>query len=202
MIKNVLLDLGGVIMDIKRQYCVDAFTALGMKDADTFFTDSKQKGPFLALECGQITPDEFHDEIRRMLPEGVTDEQIDTALDRFLIGIPADRLRQLDDLRRDYKVYMLSNTNRIMWDTFIVPQFTQLGKTMNDYFDGIITSFDAKVCKPDAGIYRYAIEKLGIKPEETIFLDDAAGNIEAAKALGFNTALVAGTPRPYREYLA
>ncbi|MDE7406940.1 MAG: HAD family phosphatase, partial [Muribaculaceae bacterium] len=157
MIKNVLLDLGGVIMDIKRQNCVDAFTALGMKDADSFFTDAKQKGPFLALECGQITPAEFHNEIRTMLPEEVTDEQIDTALDRFLIGIPAERLRQLDDLRSDYKVYMLSNTNRIMWDTFIVPQFKQLGKTMEDYFDGIVTSFDAGVCKPDADIYRYAI---------------------------------------------
>lgn len=201
MIKNVLLDLGGVIMDIKRQNCVDAFTALGMKDADTFFTDSKQKGPFLALECGLITPEEFHTQIRTMLPPDVTDDQIDAALDRFLIGIPQERLRQLDDLRGDYKVYMLSNTNRIMWDTFIVPQFTQLGKTINDYFDGIVTSFDAKVCKPDAGIYRYAIDKLGIKPEETIFLDDAACNVEAASKLGFHTALVSGAPKPYRSYL-
>lgn len=197
MIKNLLFDLGGVIMDIEKERCVAAFEELGLRDARSYFGDFSQQGPFMRLEQGSISPDEFHAALRTGLPEGVSDEAIDRAFCKFLIGIPAHRLDELRRLRRSYRVYMLSNTNPIMWKSKIRDDFGQQGLTREDYFDGIVTSFEAKALKPDRAIFDYACRKLGIRPEETLFIDDSQANLDAAAALGFRTALAA----PHTEFI-
>ena len=190
MIKNLLFDLGGVIMDIKRTRCVKAFELLGMVDADNFLGEYSQKGPFLKLEEGIITPEQFRDEIRKLIPTTVSDRDIDEAFCRFLIGIPVHRLESLRKLRDSYKIYMLSNTNPIMWNSRIAEEFRKEGYDVNHYFDGIVTSFEAKSIKPDRKIFETVIEQCGINPDETMFFDDSQKNLDAAKELGFHTALV------------
>ena len=111
--KNLLFDLGGVILDLKREDCVRAFEALGMENAESVFGEYSQTGAFLALEEGAISVDEFHAEVKKMLPQGVSDAQIDEAFGRFLVGVPMARLKALEELRNDYKVFLLSNTNPI-----------------------------------------------------------------------------------------
>ena len=201
MIKNLLFDLGGVIIDIKRQNCVDAFIALGLQNAESYFGDYAQTGVFMAIEDGSIGTDEFHKELHKKMPSSVTDKQIDDAFQKFIIGIPKERLERLRQLRsKGYKIYLLSNTNPIMWDGIIANEFKKEGLTREDYFDGMITSFEAKAAKPDAKIFLHTIDKLGIKPGETLFFDDSTTNTEAAKTLGFNTAFVApGTE--FTDYL-
>jgi putative hydrolase of the HAD superfamily len=184
MTENLLFDLGGVIMDIDRNRCVEAFKNLGMENADSFFGEYRQKGPFLQLEAGTISPEDFRAAVRQLIPGEVTDDEIDSTLCRFLIGIPPERLSRLRELRgRGHKVWMLSNTNAIMWQRFILPEF---GGDVSEFFDGVVTSFEAGVCKPDEAIYRYAISHLGINPAETTFFDDGAANVAAAEALGFH----------------
>lgn len=56
-----MFDLGGVIMDLRRSDCVEAFSGLGMLDADSFFDEYCQQGPFLQMEVGDISPAEFRD---------------------------------------------------------------------------------------------------------------------------------------------
>lgn len=189
-IKNLLFDLGGVIMDIERQRCVDALIRLGMNDAGTFLGDYVQAGPFLELENGDISATRFRNEIRSRVAAPLTDFQIDDAMNRFLIGIPARRLAQLRHLRQKYQIYMLSNTNPIMFYSKIQECFEQEGHDINYYFDGIITSFQSHASKPDAKIFQNAIDTLKIKPEETLFFDDSEKNLEAARKFGFQTYLV------------
>lgn len=86
---------------------------------------------------------------------------------------------------------MLSNTNPIMWNSRISEEFCKEGRVREDYFDGMVTSFEARALKPDRRIFDYAVNKLGIEPDETLFLDDSETNLKAASKLGFNTALVA-----------
>ena len=191
MIRTLLFDLGGVIMDIRRQNCVKAFADLGLKNADTYFGDYAQEGIFMAIEDGSASVEQFHDTLRRLLPEGTPDTKIDEAFCRFLIGIPLHRLRALDSLKDRFRICLLSNTNPIMWNSRIDEAFRIDGRTREDYFDGMVTSFAAKSAKPDAEIFRYAIRTLGLVPEETLFLDDSQANLDAAAALGFHTALVA-----------
>lgn len=185
MVQNLMFDLGGVIMDIERARCVKAFLELGMPDPNQFLGEYSQGGPFGALESGQITPDEFHAEIKKLIPGIVTDRQIDEAFIKFLIGIPVHRLRQLQLLHRKYNLYLLSNTNEIMWNAFILGDFRRDGLDINGYFDGVCTSFEAKCMKPAPGIFEYVAKKFGINPADTVFLDDSRVNADAATALGF-----------------
>lgn len=197
MIKNLLFDLGGVIMDLDRDRCVRAFERLGMKDADDFLGVYGQKGAFLALESGEIDADEFHSQVRPMIyRENVSDEEIDAAFNEFLIGIPVHRLESLRELRRDYKVYLLSNTNPIMVNGKIAEEFRKEGREMADYFDGIFTSYEAKCCKPGKAIFDYTEKVGGLNPSETLFFDDSQSNVDAARSYGFNSVLV----RPGDEF--
>ncbi len=190
MIKNLLFDLGGVIMDIRKENCIAAFEQLGLKNAASYFDDYCQKGAFLSLERGDISVDEFHAELRKNLPANVTDEQIDEAFCKFLIGIPNYRLEQLENLQNKYDIYLLSNTNSIMWNSTIENEFKKAGKNREFYFKGIITSFAANSLKPELKIFEYTIKTLGISAEETLFLDDSQRNLDAASQLGLKTALV------------
>lgn len=191
MITALLFDLGGVIMDIRKSRCVEAFTALGLDDPSAYFGEFSQQGPFMLLERADMTVDEFHEALRPHLSAGVTDAQIDQAFCRFLIGIPEHRLSALRKLRKKYKIYLLSNTNPIMWDATIAEEFRKEGMEREDYFDGIVTSFEAHSLKPESGIFEYAIAKFGLNPSETLFFDDSQANLNAAATLGFHTALVA-----------
>lgn len=195
-IKNLLFDLGGVIMDIKRERCVKSLMALGMSEntAENMLGLYVQSGPFLKLEEGLLSEEEFYDAMRQNFPDGgkdISNENLKKALNDFLIGIPEHRLVELRMLRHDHKIYLLSNTNSIMYNSKIAECFRAEGKEMSDYFDGQVVSFKAKCAKPDRKIFEYTIEHLGIKPEETVFFDDSQKNLDAAAQLGFKTALVA-----------
>lgn len=189
-IKNLLFDLGGVIMDIRKENCVEAFAKLGLKDAASYFGEYSQKGPFYGIERGDLDREQFHHILRQLLPPGTSDAEIDTAFCKFLIGIPPHRLSTLENLRKKYKVFLLSNTNPIMWDLTIKDEFEKCGKQREDYFDGIVTSFEAHSLKPAPEIFEYTVEKLGIYPEETLFFDDSQQNLDSASQMGFNTMLV------------
>lgn len=192
MIKNLLFDLGGVIMDIRRENCVAAFRQLGMEDPNAFLGEYVQKGPFEGIESGRLNEAEFHSAIREIMGDTeVTDAQIDEAFGKFLVGIPHHRLEELTALHGRYRMYLLSNTNPIMWVDGIRKAFAQEGKDENYYFDGLVRSYEAKAMKPAPGIFEYAIKHLGIEPEETLFLDDSQANLDAAAKFGFKTLLVA-----------
>ncbi|GFI66961.1 HAD family hydrolase [Muribaculum intestinale] len=191
MIRNLLFDLGGVIMDIERERCVNAFRQLGMDNIGDFLGDYGQKGAFGQLEEGLISPAEWREEVRRNIPHEVTDAQIDEAFNSFLIGIPIHRLEALRELHKHYRLYLLSNTNSVMWNSKIAESFTAEGLTVNDYFDGITTSFEAKAMKPAPEIFRKVADDYAILPEETIFFDDSPANCKSAGELGFQYIHVA-----------
>lgn len=187
-IRNLCFDLGGVVMDIKRQRCIEAFRALGMERPEEWLGEYAQKGVFAGIEDGSLTPDQFHAELRPYLRPGVTDAQIDDAFMQFLIGIPPHRLAQLRALRQaGYGLYLLSNTNPVMWNAKIADEFRQEGKSgPADYFDGLTTSFECKVMKPDPAIFAAMLHSGGIKGSETLFLDDSEANCEAARRCGIH----------------
>ncbi|MGM9845513.1 MAG: HAD family hydrolase [Muribaculaceae bacterium] len=190
-IKNLLFDLGGVIMDIDKNCCIRAFEALGMRDAGRFFGDFSQQGPFRDIEQGAITVEQFHTLVGRELRAGVSDAQIDAAFNAFLLGIPVARLRALEHLNHKYNICLLSNTNPIMWGSAIRDYFAIDGHAREDYFaGGIVTSFEAKCLKPDRRIFDHTAATLGIAPEQTLFFDDSATNVAAAIAAGYNAVVV------------
>ncbi len=136
--------------------------------------------------------------MREKLPVGVTDYQIDTAFQQFIVGIPVHRLEKLRKLRcKGYGIYLLSNTNPIMWRGMLANEFGKEGLRREDYFDGMVTSFEARACKPDPRIFRAVVENLGIEPSETLFLDDSQVNVKAAVEFGFQAVEV----KPGTEFI-
>lgn len=191
MIKNLLFDLGGVVMNIRRENCVRAFEALGMTDANNLLGEYEQAGVFAGVENGSLSAAEFRDEIRRIIGRDIADDEIDAAFCKFLTGIPEERLKALEDLHGRFGMYVVSNTNPIMWNSEIARQFSKLGHDINYYFDGTVTSFEARAMKPDARIFEKVVADFGIRPDETLFFDDSKANCEAAEKLGFRTVHVA-----------
>ncbi len=189
-IKNLLFDLGGVIMNIRRENCVAALEAIGIADADEMLGLYAQKGPFAQLEDGAITADQFRNAMRSRASRPITDSEIDNALNCFLIGIPRERLRALERLHGKYNIYMLSNTNPIMFNSKIDAEFRQDGHDVNYYFDGLCLSYVEGCSKPGAKIFESVLERFDIRADETLFFDDSQTNIDAARAIGFNVQLV------------
>lgn len=190
MVRNLLFDLGGVVVDLRRSDSVEAFKALGMADPDELLGEYSQKGVFAAIENGSATPEEFFAALRPLLRPGVSDSDITEAFNRFIVGIPERRLRALRRLREHYKVYILSNTNPIMWNGILAEEFAKDGHSLGYYCDGAVTSFGEKSMKPERKIFDAVVSRFGIRPEETLFLDDSAANVEAARRLGFQAEQV------------
>lgn len=190
-IKNIIFDLGGVVIDLARHRAVEALQDLGIKDADILLSDYEQKGPFLKLETGEFTSADLYDTLLPQCRPGTTTIDIRDAFERFLVDLPVERLRTIERLReKGYHLYVLSNTNPIMYNHWIENAFRQDGKTINDYFDGIVASFQERTCKPDPQIFRNLVNRYHLDPKETLMLDDSAANCKAAESIGLNAIRV------------
>ena len=188
--RNLLFDLGGVIIDLDQARCIAALTALGDTHAKEMLQLYAQQGEFMKLEEGAMSATEFLDYMRRRIGRKASDKEIIDAINEFLIGIPVERLQLLRQLRKRFKVFMLSNTNPIMFDTKITDFFMQEGLSVSHYFDDIFLSYQLKASKPNAEIFEKVIEQAHIIHQETLFFDDSQKNLETATALGFKTVLV------------
>ena len=186
-IKNLLIDFGGVLIDLNRQRCIDNFKQLGLENIDEYLNVYHQKGLFLDQEKGLITPAQFRDQIRELLGRTVSDEKIDAVWNSFLVGIPRHKLELLLKLRDHYVVYLLSNTNQIHWDWSCKNAFPYRTFRVDDYFEKKYLSFEMKMAKPDLNIFEAVLEDANILPEETFFIDDSEANCLTAQSLGITT---------------
>lgn len=187
-IRTIVFDLGGVLIDYDLQRCIDAFRALGFPDPENFVNPYKQSGVFLSLEDGSGTPEELYRYINAVVGRHVDPRKIDEAWCSFLIDIPAYKLDMLLALRRQgYQVFMLSNTNVIMFDWMRRNVFTKQGLTVDDYFDRLFLSYEMKLLKPYPAIFEKMAAEGGILPAETLLIDDGPANVATAAALGFHT---------------
>ena len=195
-IKNIVFDLGGVLIDLDREACIEKFREIGFNQADKLLTNYRQKGIFKGLEMGTVSPRELYNYINSEVGHPIDTEKINEALRAFLVGLPVYKMDMLLRLRQYYKVFMLSNTNPIMIEPVRNKFFRQQGLTINDYFDRLFLSFEMGMLKPDAGIFKAVLYEAGIKANETLFIDDSATNIDAALKLGFKTYM----PAPKEDF--
>jgi len=189
-IDNIVFDLGGVVIDLHRERCIEEFEKLGYADAGKDLDLYVQAGPFLALETGRITSAEFFSLVRRKCRQDTTDKDIQNAFNAFLVALPKERLRALLALREKYRVFGLSNTNPVMYDSWISMAFSVDGLRIDDYFEGVVKSFAEGVCKPDPAIFATLIRRYNLEPSRTLYLDDSPANCHAAESLGLHTELV------------
>ncbi len=186
-IKNIILDFGGVLCELHRQKCIDAFEALGFKGVEYIVSKTHSTGPFTELELGNISTSDFHDNIRTYLYEHVTNQNIDDAWMLMLGTIPDYKKELLLRLKQDYRLFLLSNTNDIHWPFAKREIWPYKENQLEDYFERVFLSYEMHLCKPDPAIFKKVLAETNIKAEETIFIDDSPLSVEAAAQLGIQT---------------
>lgn len=185
-IKNVIFDLGGVLVDLDIERCIAAFRLLGMNRVADLVNPYYPAEMIGRLERGDISFHEACDEMRRLDNQpGVSDAEMAGAYGAFLTGIPVAKLRQIARLREaGIRTYVLSNNNPASMEV-IRGQFTADGRTMDDYFDKIYLSYELRELKPSEAIFRKVMADSGVVPAQTLFIDDGQKNVDTAQALGF-----------------
>ncbi|MEG1616725.1 MAG: HAD family phosphatase [Bacteroidales bacterium] len=188
-IKNILFDMGGVLVDLNRHACIEAYENLGFNDVSEYLGDYGQKGEFLQLEEGSISSEIFFEKIRTHIPEA-SDAEITAAFCKFLVDMPLYKLEMLRKLKeKGYRLLLLSNTNPLLFPYICETYFTRQGLTISDYFTDLFLSYEIGAIKPDPKAFEAVIAGSGINPEETLFIDDSQENLDVAITFGFETYL-------------
>ena len=186
-IKNLIVDFGGVLIDLDRQRCLENFRKLGLPDVEHTLDLYHQQDFFQQYEKGLISSADFRNVIREKIGKDVADARIDAAWNSFLVSIPTYKLDLLLALRKDYVVYLLSNTNEIHWEWSCEHAFPYKAFRVEDYFEHIFLSYEMKMAKPDEEIFRKVLDDAGLDPKETFFIDDSEANCLTARSLGIST---------------
>lgn len=186
-VKNLIIDLGVVLLNLNAERCYNTFKEYGIPNIRQLVGSSYKTGICNELEKGLITPETFRDELRKLTGKELTDRQIDTAWNSFLLDIPAYKLDLLLRLRKKYTVYLLSNTNAIHWEWIKKHSFEYKGFHVEDFFEKIYLSFEMKRVKPDKEIFLTLLEDANLNASETFLIDDARENCLVAESLGIKS---------------
>ena len=190
-IKNLIFDLGGVILDLSVNSTLKLFADISGIDSNRvkqLFIDSPG---FEAYEKGEITDIEFRDFVRKLYDIDAPDEVLDSCWNAMLVNIPLEKLQLLETLKKTHNVFLLSNTNDIhvhYINNTLLRRVTQ--QSLDDFFHHAYYSHTMKMRKPDAEIFQKVLELEKLDPSETLFLDDNQANIDGASKLGIKTVHV------------
>ena len=187
MIKNIVFDFGGVIADISRDKAVQAFFKIGLEDAEIRLDKYHQTGIFQELEEGKLSADEFREELSKLCSRVLTKEEVQQAWMGFITGIDIRKLDYILELKKSYRIYILSNTNPYVMSWACSPQFSSQCKSLADYCEKLYLSYQIGYTKPEPEIFNFMLRDSKIIPSETMFVDDGSVNIGIGKKLGFYT---------------
>lgn len=184
-LKNIIFDLGGVLLDLDVPGCMEELERIGLHEVWKWMTGTNESGFFKDYEAGILTTVQFREHIRQWTGCSLPDADIDRIWNRMLKDVPAYKLDLLWSLRKDYNLYLLSNTNELHWQV-CTGKFAYRDRQVQDYFARILLSFQMHLVKPDTEIFREVLNEAGLMAEETLFVDDSIANCQAAASLGIN----------------
>lgn len=189
-VKNIIFDLGAVIININPELTAKAMKNLGFNDFEKSYSLFKQTDIFNKLEKGLINSDYLRNDLRKQVKSEITDQSFDKAWGEMLLDFPKERINLLKELGKKYNIYLLSNTNAIHYKQYTQAFIDQYGFEFNSLFVKAYYSFHMGMRKPDVNIFEFALSDSKLLPEETLFIDDLRVNIESAKSTGLQTMLV------------
>ncbi|MBQ5823635.1 MAG: HAD family phosphatase [Clostridia bacterium] len=178
MIKNVILDMGNVLLDYNPQA---AMQMLGVEqDAQPIILQELFGGPeWVKRDLGLISVDELYEGTRQRMPGKFHTDLKKCCEEWDICMIPLKGAKEFCNLIKEkgYGIYVLSNAAESFYEYF-TRQFDL------DFFDGTVISADVHITKPDVRIYEHLLEKYNLNAEECLFVDDRADNVEGAVKAG------------------
>ncbi|MFZ4702918.1 MAG: HAD family hydrolase [Candidatus Methylumidiphilus sp.] len=186
-IKNIIFDYGGVICNIDVKITERCFAEMGFKVNDPDYPTTALKPIIDRLEAGAITPQQFRDALKPFFSVPVTDQQLNDAWNALLLDMPAPRIRLLDEVRKSFRIFMLTNTNEIHYHTYRQRFQDQYGYSDFDgLFEKAYYSYRMGLMKPDPEIFRMLAADRNLRPGETLFIDDTLMHVEGANVAGMH----------------
>jgi len=187
-IKNLIFDLGGVIINLSILRTYEAFSKLSGLSIEEISELTKSRKEFPDYETATLTSEGFRNFIRTSMKMQALDKDIDLAWNAMLLDIPIERLRILSKLKERFNTFLLSNTNemhlmaftKILFKTVITEDFTS-------YFTKVYYSHELGLRKPDRAIYDFVLKENNLTANETLFFDDTLVNLAGAAAVGVHT---------------
>lgn len=184
---TILLDLGGVLIDVDYQATARGFRDLGHPDFERLYSKAQQDHLFDGFETGALTPAQFRDRIRQVLDPTLTDALINANWNAMLGSVPQERIQLVHRLKERYHVLLLSNTNAIH-----VPAFEAIIARENgiadfkQLFHGAYYSCEIGLRKPEASSFLHVLEKHNADPTRTLFIDDSIQHVHGARKAGLH----------------
>ena len=190
-IKNIIFDLGGVLLNLDIHKTEKAFIDLGFTDFHSMYNQHAANELFAALETGSVSADEFFYTLTNVAGKPFTEQELTNAWNAMLLDFRLKSLQYLPGLKENYSLYLLSNTNAIHYSAFNKILKEETGhSTLDDFFTKAYFSHHIGLRKPNAAIFEYVLKDAQITAEETLFIDDTQVNINAAKNLGMHSHLL------------
>ena len=188
MIKNIIFDLGGVIITLDQPEAIRRFKALGLANAEQQLNAYTQGGIFGELEEGKISAETFRQELSRQVGHELTYDECRHAWLGYAREVPQRNLDVLRKLRSEgYRLILLSNTNPYMMSWVRSPEFDGHGHSIDDYMDAVYCSYLLGVMKPSEEFFHQVLMRERIMASETLFLDDGSRNVAVASQMGIRT---------------
>ncbi len=189
-IENIIFDFGGVVLDIDPQLTINEFVKLGFSDLEKATSDEFTQ-LIRKFERGIYTPEVFRNKMKKFLGIKISDQQFDDAWNALLFDIPSERIDIIEQVKENYQILLLSNSNEIHYDLYVRDLQLRFGyREFADLFHEAYFSFDLHLSKPDIEVYEFIINQNELKPKKTLFIDDRSDNIEAARKAGLQTYLL------------
>ncbi|MDD2725245.1 MAG: HAD family phosphatase [Methylovulum sp.] len=186
-IKNIIFDLGGVVINLDIPRTVSEFEKLGVAGFGNVFSQLAQTPLFDQFDKGLISEDVFFSSIKAQFKLAHPIAELERAWNAMLLDFPGHRLEQLTDYKQRYSTFLLSNTN----ETHIRVFEKNLSDThsvanLQPFFHKIYYSCEINLRKPDPEIFEFVLQENGLKPEETVFIDDTLIHVQAAQTVGIH----------------
>ena len=187
-IKNIIFDFGGVICDLDISLTEKKFRDFGPSKNQNSDSGKEFHKLVERLETGKISPDQFRKTIRDHYVNFLSDQDIDEAWNAMLLFIPDHRIQLLQQIKTNYKTYLLSNSNQIHYECYLKNFREQIGLAdFTALFEKTYFSFLIGLKKPGREIYDFVLSDSSLNPTETLFIDDTLENVEGAEAAGINS---------------
>lgn len=188
MIKNLIFDLGGVIITLAPDEALHRFKSLGLENAEEQMDAYTQMGIFGQLEEGKISAEAFREELSRQVGREVTYDECRHAWLGYVKEVPQRNLDALLRLRSEgYRIILLSNTNPYMMSWVRSTEFDGHGHSIDYYMDACYLSYQLGVMKPDTEFFHRVLMTEKIMASETLFIDDGPRNVATASQMGIRT---------------